>query len=92
MVSYLPLVCFPGVREDEVMNPYLVDELVRERWSELHRLSAAERSIASQTVPGWRRRAGRALATLAVALSVPPPHRAESRQQVGAALCLEPPC
>jgi hypothetical protein len=92
MVSFLPLVSRPGYREDDAMHPYLVDELVRERWSELHRLSAAERSMASHAVPGWRRRAGRALATLAVALSVPPPRRAESRQQVGAALCLEPPC
>ena len=74
------------------MHPYLVEAQVRERWSELHRLTAADRSTASYAVAGWRRRTGRALATLAVSLSVPPPHRAESRQQVGAALCLEPPC
>ena len=88
-MAFLPLVAYGRIHEDGRMHPTLLDELVRERWNEMHRLASADRRISSHTVPSWRRRAGQVLAAIAVAVSVPASHRAQSREQVGAALCLE---
>ena len=72
------------------MHPYAVEEMVQERLQELHRLSRAERASAGD-IAGWRRRAGRALASLAVAVAVPRSDRATTRSRVGAALTVCPP-
>ena len=74
------------------MHLYAVEQMVQERREELHRLSHADQAARREAVPGWRRRAGRALASLAVAVAVPRSHRASTRSRVGAALTLEPCC
>ena len=72
------------------MHPYAVEEMVQERLEELHRLSHTERAGPREDVAGWRRRAGGALASLAVALAVPRSDRATTRGRVGAALSIDP--
>jgi hypothetical protein len=74
------------------MYAYAVDEMVQERRRELQRQRAAGGEAAPHGVPAWRRRTGRALASLAVTLGVPAADRTATRRQVGAALCFDPPC
>ena len=74
------------------MNLYSIDEMVQERVQELHRLSRLDAGARESTVPAWRRRVGRGLAALAVAVGVPPRQRPASRGRINAALCLDPPC
>lgn len=72
------------------MHPYAVDELVQERRAELQRQRHAARGGLGDGVPGWRRRAGGALASLAVAVAVPRSDRETTRGRVGAALSVDP--
>ena len=74
------------------MDAYAVEEMVQERRSELHRMRTADRRAAHDGIPAWRRRAGRALASLAVTLGVPAAQRPTTRRRVGDALCFDPPC
>jgi hypothetical protein len=74
------------------MDGYAVEEMVEERRRELQRIRTADRRTDSFAVPAWRRRAGRALASLAVTLGVPAVHRPVTRRRVGDALCFDPPC
>jgi hypothetical protein len=73
------------------MNLYSIDGMVQERIEELHRLSRLDAGARRSAVPGWRRRVGRRLAGLAVAVGVPPSQRPASRARINAALCLDPP-
>jgi hypothetical protein len=74
------------------MHPYVIEEMVRERRGELSRLAAVDRRVTRERVRPWRGVAGRALASLAVAVSVPRTQRTPVRQHVVAALRLEHPC
>ena len=72
------------------MHPYAIDEMVEERRAELQRQRHADRGGVVTGIPGWRRRAGRALASLAVAVAVPRSDRENTRGRVGAALSIDP--
>ena len=70
------------------MHPYVIDRMVEERRQELHRLSGLDHAR-----PGaWRASASRALVAVAVRLGVPAPQRTATRDQVVAALGVDPPC
>ena len=73
------------------MHQFATEEMVQERQQELRRLSQVDRQARALRVPAWRERAGRALASLAVAVAVPRSHRPTVRCRVGALLSLEPP-
>jgi hypothetical protein len=75
--------------ENRHMHPYAIDVMVEERRRELHRLARQDTAARQLAVPGWRRRAGRSLAALAVAVGVPAAHRPATRGRIDAALCLE---
>ncbi len=72
------------------MHPYAVEEMVQERLEEMHRLSHTDQAGRPEALPGWRRRAGGALASLAVAVAVPRSDRETTRSRVGAALTIDP--
>jgi hypothetical protein len=91
-MSFLPLAGSMRTEENRHMHPYAIDLMVDERRQELHRLAGLDAAARQLSVPGWRRRAGRSLAALAVAVGVPPAHRPATRGRIDAALCLEPPC
>ncbi len=74
------------------MHPYVMEEMVQERHNELLRQRRADAQATRYGVPPWRRRAGLALASLAVTLGVPRSDRPATRRQVGDALCFDPPC
>ena len=74
------------------MHPYVIDHMVEERRHELHRLAGLDSVARELSVPRWRRRTGRGLAALAVAVGVPAAHRPATRGRIDAALCLDPPC
>ena len=74
------------------MHPYAIDQMVEERRQELHRLARLDAGARRLSVGAWRRRVGRALAALAVAVGVPEPHRLATRRRVDAALDLNPNC
>lgn len=73
------------------VHPYAIDQMIQERREELARLAQVAPPTASGVHP-WRRRAGRALVALAVALAVPHPKRRAARCQATTFLGLDPPC
>ena len=73
------------------MNLYSIDEMVQERVEELHRLSRLDAGARQSAVPAWRRRMGRSLAALAVAVGVPARQRPVTRSRIDAALCFDCP-
>ena len=77
-MSFLPLAAARSQEEYGAMHPYAVEEMVEERRAELQRQRHADEGGFRDGIPGWRRRAGRALASLAVAVPVPPPALATS--------------
>jgi hypothetical protein len=87
-MSFLPLVGGPDRAQHWAMYPM---EMVEERQQELHRLRHGARRAVGSDVGKWRKGAGRALASLAVAVGVPRSERATIRCRVGAALTLAPP-
>jgi hypothetical protein len=87
-MSFLPLAGRPARAQHGFMYPI---EMVEERQRELHRLRHADRRAVGDGVGRWRKGAGRALASLAVAVGVPRSERATIRCRVGAALTLVPP-
>jgi hypothetical protein len=91
-VSFLPLAGTRPTAEYEPMDAFAVEEMVQERRGEVYRMRTTDRIVGSRGVPAWRRRAGRALASLAVTLGVPPADRPTSRRRIGDALCFDPPC
>ena len=78
------------------VHHYAIDRMVGERQEELRRLGRAESGVRAARRGAerlrWRRRAGRALVDLAVAVSVPPARRADARRQATAVLGFDPPC
>lgn len=74
------------------MHPYVIDEMVRLRRAELQRLAEVDRRVAQERIHPWRGAAGRALASLAVAVGVPRTQRTPVRRHVDAALRLEHLC
>jgi hypothetical protein len=73
------------------MNLYSIEEMVQERTEELHRLSRLDAGARQSTVSAWRRRVGRSLAVLAVAVGVPARQRPVTRGRIDAALCFDCP-
>ena len=68
------------------MHPYVVDRLVQERQQEVRRLR--RRNGSGDDVAAWRRRAGRALLSLTVAVGVPRARRTPVRGSASALLGL----
>ncbi len=95
-MSFLPLARRVGAGDDGTVHPYVVDRLVQERREELVRLSQADRRAREMRtsrapVRSWRRRAGRAIVALGVAVAVPPAHRGNALRQAATVLGLERP-
>jgi hypothetical protein len=92
MMSFLPLVSDRRPDDHGPMHPYAIDHMVQERIQELHRLARLDAGTRHLTLPPWRRRVGRRLAALGVAVGVPAVHRPTALGRIDAALSCDSAC